>query len=397
MAAVFQKTRQILFPLLCVLLFSSLTDAEEASIFNEFTIDHSWLSDEYSYDDYIINGEPSPLVSGSLSNDYQQICGSYSLFFTPIIEDETIPIDLRRFYARPTTLYLDFSIQPENEATRIQQNLEQNYRAVTIEDQRARNARADLEVYFRKNTGLLLHVRSAKEEDTSRFSNSLGSRGNGETDEIQRYYGIGLSQYLFGDLHLSFLYTILDFEYVRMGKTWEEDSPGLVTKVGQGGDTEGKELSITGKYIVNKHIGIQAIYRYMNYDSHSNMMSYYNNFPTGETFFDDDARNHTLGTSVELYWGKNTSFQLGGSLTRYTMRRVYETDQIIDYDWDIWGIHSSLLYYLNRHLGVWLGYQFLKRNAGIETWHPKTENDPRTTFQLESDLQTIQLGFVGRF
>jgi hypothetical protein len=242
MAAVFQKIRQILFFLLCILLFSSLTDAEEASVFNELTIDHSWLSDEYSYDDYVVNGEPSPFVSGSFSNDYQQISGSYALFFIPIIEDETIPIALRRFYARPTTLYLDFSIQPDNEATRIQQNLEQNYRAVTIEERQARNASADFELYFRKNTGLLLHLRSAKEEGTSQFSNSLGTRGNGETDELQRYYGIGLLQYLFGDFRLSVLYTILDFERVNREKTWEEDKPRLVTRVEQDEDTEGSRL-----------------------------------------------------------------------------------------------------------------------------------------------------------
>ncbi len=394
----FQKVEQILLIVAAFLIFSQAVFAEEMSIQYEISSDLSWISDSSIYDDYVVNGEPLPAVSGSVDNDYQRISGSFSFFFTPIPENELLPIALQRFYTRSSTLHLSISGQPENEATRIYENLNMKYRAVTHEDRDSRSAGADIEWYLFNNSGLQLSVDSAKDEKTVATSSTLNSQSSGTSDEIRRYYGIGLSQYFFEHFRVNLLYRIFDFEYLSLEKSWEVDSPLLTAESRREADTEGKEITMSGLYILNNRFGFQGVYQYQRYDSHSNTASwYYENFPAGDSYFDDDATKHTVGASIEWYLGRSTTLHLGGSLGKFEVQRTYETDQVVDYVWDIWSIQAGIAYYINRHIGLEMHYDFSKRDGDVETWHPDTPDDPRTTFQADTDVQMIQVEIMARF
>lgn len=365
---------------------------------HEITTEIRWISDEYTYGDYIVNGESFPTVSGHIKSDYYHVTSSYSFFFTPIPEDELSPIALERFYSHPSNLRIYFSLQPEEETTHTFQNPENNFSSSTFTNKRSRSAGLDVEYYLRKDTGLLLYLSSTKNEEDVRTSDVLGNHGIGENDEIQRYYGFGLSQYVFEDLNIKLMYTTFDFEYITTEKTWGEDNPILSIESGREADTEGWKISFMTEYMLKKFWGISGIYEFWEQKSHSNLFSpYYNNLSDSDLFYDDDTTNHTLGTSVTLYFTQKTTCHIGGRLAWQKQERVYETDQIIEYDGDSMAIEAGIAHYINRHIAVQMGYEFTKRNGDVLIWHPETETDPRTEYQAQTDFHAFHIGITGRF
>ncbi len=395
MISVPRKVRQHVFGVLSVLtLFTRVLYAEEISIRHELTPAFSWSSYEHSYDTYVINRVDYPLISGRFESDFQQNSMQYSFFFTPISDELQIPIRLQQFYAHPTTLRVNFNLRPEYEASRIFQNQGQAYRVSTSYTLQSRRAGLELELYPWKNTGITLLLDSAKDEEQLSSSNTLGIRTSGNSDEIQRHYGLGLTQYFTANIRCHVGYTVLDGEYVSVGNSWEEGSPLLSTEIGVESEADGRELQLAGTYIVHNLFSVRGGYRHHNSDSHfDTMTSSYDNFSAGKSFYDDETTDHSLTAAVEWFFGKNTSLQLGGGFSRYELKRIYETDQNVLYAWDTWSVNTGFSHYVNRHLGFWLSYEFAARDGSVETWHPDAENDPRTTFQTRSDLHTLQAGF----
>lgn len=398
-----QKTHRIFSVSLGILVLiigisAAHCSAETEMIRHEIRTEIRWNSEDYIYDNYIINGEPEPGVSARLDREYLLVTSSYAFFFTPVTENEEIPITLRRFYDHPTTFRIYFSLQPEAESTYVHQNREINYRSSRFRDERSRSAGLDVEYYPWDNTGLLFQLRSTKNEEDVRTSNTLNNRGVGENNEIRRYYGFGISQYLFTHLNIKLMYTTFDFEYVGTEKTWAENSPLLFTEFGREADTDGQKILVSGQYILRKFLGIRGFYEFWDQNSHSNILSsFYDNFPGLDSYYDTDTTNQTLGASISLYFNNKTTFRIGGSIAWQENEVVYETDQIIEHDWNITTVETEISHYVNRHIGVRMGYEFAKRDGDVLIWHPETESDPRTEYFAESDFHAVYVGLTGRF
>ena len=377
---------------------SSSTWAEDHPIRHEITGGITWISDEWAYHDYIVNGEAFPAVSGNLDKDYTVMAGAYAFFFTPIPEDHTTPIALRRFYTHPTTVSLNFFYQPEKKLTYHYQNLGANYHSSTDRDASSRSAGVDVEYYLKPTTGLCFHLSAEKNEEAIQTSDTLDSRGTGDSDEIRRYYGVGVSQYMFDHLNLKLSYTILDFKSSSNEKTWTEDRPLLFTHYFKDTDTTGKKITLVGEYVFRKLLGIQGVYVFWDQKAHSKELSFYaDTFLNLDSYYNDTIANHTLGMSVSLYLWEKMTFRVGGSYTRQALDRTYQTDQVIEYDWKITTVEASLLRYLNRHIGVQIGYKFATQDGDVLIRHPASENDPRTTYTADADFHSVYIGVTGRF
>ncbi len=379
-------------------ILSAFSQAEAEISRHEIFTEIRWNSVEYDYDNYITNGEPAPGVSGHRDTEYLLVTSSYSFFFTPVTEEEEIPIPLRRFYAHPTTIRVHLSMQPEAENTYIHQNQGIHYRSSTVRDTRSRSAGLDVEYYPWNDTGILFSLSSKKNEEEVRTSNTLADRGAGENNEIRRYYGLGISQYLFSHLNLRLTYTTFNFEYAGIKKTWEENNPLLFRESGQEADTDGRKILLTGEYILRKFLGIQGFYEFWDQEGHSDVLSsYYDNFPGSEYFYDADTTNQTLGTSLSVYLRHTTMLRFAGSIARQENDLVYETDQIVEHDWDITTIETEISHYINRYIGLRAGYEFARREGDVVIRHPESENDPRTEYQVDSDVHEVYVGVTGRF
>ena len=375
------------------MFFTRPSYAEDVSIRHEFMPAYSWSSYEHSYGDYVVNDVAAPSISGHYESDSQDCSLSYAFFFTPIFNDPQIPVDLQQVYAHPTRLRLDFSVRPEYKALRIFQNLKNAYRASTSYTPQSRSAGLELEVYPWERTGIDLLLDSTKDEEELNLSNTLGLQGGGSSDEIQRHYGLGLSQYFAENIRIFASYAMLDSEYVSLETRWEEGSPLLTTEVGVETNTDGHELEIGGLYIFRDLFSVHGSYRYHKAESHSETTtSLYDNFPAGESFYDDTIRDRALSVSIGWYWRHATSFRFGAGFSRYELERNYETDQNVVYSWDTWSLHAGVSHYIHRRFGLWLSYEFATRDGDVETWHPEAEGDPRTTFQTNSELHTLQAG-----
>jgi len=359
-----------------------------------------WISDEYTSGDYIANGEPSP-ASGIYNKEYLRCTSSYSFFFTPLAEEQDTPVSLRRFYSHPTTLTVSFSYQPERETTGKFLNPERDYRVYTFNDEKARGAGLDIEYYIRRDTGLLFHLGSTRKEENGRTSKILSTQnfhGTGENDEIRRYYGLGISHYVFERLNIRLSYTAFDFEYVGSEKEWPEGSPLLFTDYFRDTDTTGKKILLESEYIVRKFLGIQGFYEFLDQKAHSRTLSlYYGNFIDLDSYYDDAISNHTVGTSLSFYVGEETTIRIGASYTAEKLVQTYEADQVIEYDGDIRTIEASILHYLNHHIGVQIAYGFATADRDVVIWHPESEGDPRTTHKVETNLHSVHIGVTGRF
>jgi hypothetical protein len=100
---------------------------------------------------------------------------------------------------------------------------------------------------------------------------------------------------------------------------------------------------------------------------------------------------------VRLYVGEKTSVRLGGSFAAQTLERDYETDQIVEYEWDITTLETGISYYLTRHIGMHLGYEYHTRTGDVLIWHPDTESDPRTEYEAHADAHAVTVSIIGRF
>jgi hypothetical protein len=370
--------------------------AEEDTTRHEITGGIKWLSDEYTYDHYITNGEFHPTKSEEGEKQYWLGTSSYSFFFSPVPDKQETPIALRRFYAHPTTVTINFSIQ---ESTYRHRDLTLNQFHETTKDEKSRSAGLDFEYYITRNTGLVFHLRSTEnEQDVRTVWTPLNSQAIGENDEIQRYYGLGISQFIFDSLNLSVSYTLLDFDYVGSERSWSEDNPLLFTDDFRDTETTGKRIVLEGEYVYRKFLGVRGSYEFCDQKAHSKTQSwYYENFPGIEISYDDDLERHTLGTLLSLYLGERTTFRIGGSYGKQQLEQVYKRDHITEYDGDILTVETNILHYLNRHIGLQIGYEFTTRDGDVLVWHPKSENDPRTTYEFEADLHAVYAGIVGRF
>jgi hypothetical protein len=374
--------------------------AKEDTIRHEVTGGIAWISDDYTYDNYVVNGVPSP-ASGNCDKKYLRGVISYSFLFAPVVEEHNTPISLRHFYTHPNTLTVNLSYQPEWETTESFSNPERNYRLSTAMDERSRSASLNIEYYIRRDTGLLFSLSSTKEEEqvrTSKIANPLHFRGTGENEEIRWYYGFGISQYPFDHLNIRLSYTAFEFEYIDSKKEWPEDSPLLFSDDFRDTNTTGKKIMVRGEYIVRKFLGIRGFYEFLDQKAHSKIWSlYYGNFPDLDTYYDDDISNHTVGLSLSLYLDEKTTIWTGGNYTVQELKQIYEKDQIIEYEGDIKVLEIGIVRHLNRHIGVQIEYEFAVRDQDVLIWHPESENDPRTTYETNTDLHTVYVGITGRF
>lgn len=373
-----------------------LVGAQE--IRHEITGEIRFLGNDYTHDRYVVNDEAFPTASGQFESDMWRMVTSYSFFFTPLDVSRTHHKALQRFYRHPTLLRVYVAVQPETETAYTFTHLAQNYRSQTLTDDRAREAGLEFEYYLWDDTGVILLVNSVKNEEMTSFSTSLDLRGRGTENEIRRYYGIGLSHYWRKHVNLKAVFTWFDFEYAAVETTWSTANTLLLTETGREADTEGCKLRLSGEYIWNNYIGVQAFYLYTHYDSHSNTLSsFYENFPGLTSYYDDEMTSHSVGLRASAYVGKRTTVQIGGSVGIETFDQVHKTNQVASYNWDIWTLNTSVEYSLNQHWSVQLGYEYAIRDADVEIGHPESESRSSTTSQIRSDTHTAFAAIIARF
>ncbi len=399
----FKRFDQVfLYIVVSVIISASCVCAEETSISYEITADLSWMSHDEQYHRYVINGADFPQITGRFQADSQRVHSSCSFFFTPVPEDESIPIVLRRFYAHPTALRFQLAVSPEHERTYIHKNPEKHFQSVTLEQQRSRSASADLQLYVSKDTALLFSGHSAKIEGETLSSNSLLMEARRERDEIQRSYSFGVSHYFLSYVQAAARYTLTGGEYANVTSRGDEPNPSSNHETTLDGDSEGKEIMLSGRYIRHNQIGIQGAYQYTHSTTTSTMVSWHEDVPpvyqnpVSRVSFDGDVRQHHVGGNLDFYWKPNVTFQLGGDFVGFRQETRYGTAQAVDEEWDRWTVRGGIMYYLHRHVGIWLQYAFSKQNGLVETWFPDSGTEQRTTYQTEADWQVVQIGVTGR-
>ncbi len=380
---------------LSVWLFEPLVAADDDAIRYEIAVETSIVSEEHTQDDYVVAGEASPGVRAQRERDYHDISGDFSFFFTPIPEDSSLPIALRRFFAHSSALRFSGTVEPEHTTTYTFLNPLLDYRTSSEDDERLRAAGVEGVFYLLNNSGLRLHASSAKDEQVSfETSPSVDNQSRSETNEIRRYYGVGLTQYLADNLAVTLDYTRHDHELRSLEKTWE-DNPLVFSEVGRDTDTKGHLLSFAGEYVWRKRAGFRFAYDYFSYKSDSDVRIIHLQNVAGEkSTFDDDGAQQTITPIVSLYVGEKFMAQFGGSMTWTTITRTYDKTNDVEYAWTWKQAQGGVSYYFTPHLGARVNYQYRVRDGEVSM---RNEGKTRSTFQVESDVQEIQVGVTGRF
>jgi hypothetical protein len=373
--------------------------AEDRAIRHEVTGGIRWISDEYTYDDYVVNGEAFPAIVGSFDQKFLILTSSYTFFFTPVIEEQDGPIALQRFYSHPGLFSVNFSYQPEKGTTYTYQDRASHYRSYRYRDERARSAGLNFEYYLWRNTGLSFQFSSIKNKQDVRTLNTLNDRGTGENNEIRRYYGVGVSHYFLKHSNIRLSYTGFDFDYLGTERTWTASKSSLFTAYFGDTATTGRKVTLMGEYIFRKILGIQGFHEIWDQKAHSKMTSSYYGVSSGLiSYYDDDATNYSFGTTLSVYIGKKTTFRVGGSYTLQKLERTYNTtDQVVEYDWNITTVEVGIFRYLNRYIGMQIGYEFARRDGDVLTWHPESETDLRTAYTAKAEFHALYVGLTGRF
>lgn len=393
--------RHLSLLLLCLSGLLALNFPVQAQgIQHEISTGFRFIQNEYTRDQYVVNTEAFPSVTGRFESESWWGDVSYTFFLEPLdsAQLDDSPIALQKFYRRPSTLHVYGAIQPETETSYIFENPIQSYRAQTLIDDHARKAGLELEYYFRHNTGLIVFLNSVKNEEVTHFSNSLNLRGQGEHNEIRRYYGIGLSHYWRKDVNVRIRYITFDAESVAIEHTWTTENSLLVNEAGQENDTEGHIFQVSGQYIWHKRMGIQGMYQYSNSDSYSTLLSsFYENFPGMHSSYDEEMTAHAVEFLVSAYVNERTTFRLGGSRSNLSFNQNYATDQIVRNDWELLTLNAAMEYFVSRHIGLQVGYEFSAGETEVEIKHLQSEPLSSTTSQISSETHTVFVSMLVRF
>lgn len=353
----------------------------------------SWSSYRYAHDDYVINETEAPSISAHDEYTRHRFSLAYSFFFTPISDTPDTPIRLEPFYARPASLRLELSVQPEYTASHVFQNTANAYRALSSSSPQQRRVALRLELQPWTSTGLTFMLDSAEREEDVTLANTFGLLGDGKSDEIRRQYGFGLSRYLSDHFRVSADIAALDREYAAVKTHWTAETPLSRTQVHDSTEADGRELRLLGIYIFHKRIRTRLGYRYRQTDGHSTTMtSHDDRAPLGASFYDDTLCEQMFTVSTTWFLKYTTSLQLGGSFARHTLERNYRPDQIMTYAWDAWSLSGRISHDIRRRFGLWLAYEFSRQDGEVENRHPQTEGNPRTIFHTYSNMHTVQTG-----
>lgn len=383
---------------LCEVLLADFQTTAQEEIRHEIVSETQFIRNDYTQDRYVVYGEAYPTVLGRFESDLWRVMTAYSFFFTPLDTSRAQSRALQHFYSHPTLLRVYMTVQPEAETNYTFTHGDQHYRSQTLTDDRSREAGLEFEYYVWKNTGVLALVYSAKNEGATSFSTNLNLRGRGKENEIRRNYGMGLLHYWRECVNLKIIYTKFDFEYAGVETTWSTTNPLFLTEAGREADTQGDKWQMSGEYIWNHRVGIQAVYLYARYDSHSNISSsFYENFQGLTSYYDEEMTSHTARLCISAYASKHLTMQVGGSLGVETFDQVYETDQVASYHRDISMLHMSVEYALNQHWSLQMGYQYVNRETDVELGHPESERRSSTTSQIRSDTHTAFASIIARF
>lgn len=361
----------------------------------EIAVETRMVSEEHVQDDYVVSGEASPGVHARRERDYHDLSGHFSFFFTPILDDPAMPIALRRFYARVSALHVSGIIEPEHSTDYAFVNPAINYRTSSEDDEQFRQAGVDGLFYLTDQTGLRLHALSAKDEQVSfETSPAVETQSRNDTNEIRRDYGVGVRHYLSDNLALTIDYAYHDGELRSLEKTWQ-DNPLIFSETRRITDTTGHAFSLSGEYVWQQRLGVQLAYEYFSYDSDSDVqIVHLENFGGENLTFGDDGTQQAITPIARLYLGERFMVQCGGGMTWTTLTRTYDNATDVEYTWNWWQAHGGVSYYFTRHLGVQANYQYRWRDGEVKM---RSDGKSRSIFQVESDVQEIQVGVTGRF
>ncbi|GAK50836.1 hypothetical protein U14_02077 [Candidatus Moduliflexus flocculans] len=361
----------------------------------EVAIETRIVSEEHTQKNYTVVGVASPGIQAKRERDYSDINGDFSFFFTPIVDDPLIPIALRRFYAHSSTLHFSGTIEPEHTTSYTFINPDIHYQTSSNDDEQLRQAGVDGVFYLFPNTGVRLRAASAKDEQVSfETSPSVDVQSRNEINEIRRNYGLGIIQYLSDNLALAVDYTYNDGELRSLEKSWQ-DNPLIFSEVARTTNTTGHLFSCKGEYVWQKHLGLQLTYEYLTYESNSDVqIVHLQNFAGENSTFGDDGAQHTIMPIVRLYLGEKFTAHGGGGITWTTITRTYDNATDIEYEWHWWQAHGGVSYYFTRHFGVQASYQYRARDGEVSM---RSDNATRSTFDVNSAIQGIQVGITGRF
>lgn len=373
----------------------ALADEDVDATRYEIAVETRMVSEEHTQDDYVVAGVAAPGVHARREREYHDLGGYFSFFFTPILDDPAVPIALRRFYARSSSVHFSGIIEPEHSTDYAFVNPAINYRTSSEDDEQFRQAGVDGVFYLANHTGLRLHAASAKDEQVSfETSPTVETQSRNDTNEIRRDYGIGVTHYLSDNLALTLDYAYHDGELRSLEKTWQ-DNPLVFSETGRITDTNGHAVSLGGEYVWQRRLGVQLAYEYFSYERDSDVqIVHLENFGGENLTFGDEGTQQTITPIARLYLGKRFMAQCGGSMTWTTLTRTYDNATDVEYTWNWWQAQGGVSYYFTRHLGVQANYQYRWRDGEVNM---RSEGKSRSTFQVESDVQEIQVGVTGRF
>lgn len=361
----------------------------------EVALTTRFASEEHTQNNYVVVGIEYPGIEARRERDYSDIIGDFSFFFTPIPDDPSIPLALRRFYARSSTLHFSGTIEPEHTTSYTFTNPDIHYQTSSEDDEQLRQAGVDGVFYLFQDTGLRLRSVSAKDEQVSfETSPSVEISSRNEINEIRRDYGVGVVQYLSDSFALTIDYTYNDDELRSLEKSWQ-DNPLIFSEVARTTDTAGHAFSFGGEYIWQKRLGLQLAYQYFSYESDSHVqVVHLQNFAGDGSSFGDDGVQQTITPILRLYLGEKFMAQCDGGITWTAITRAYDNTTDVEYDWHWWQAGGGASYYFTRSFGVQAGYQYRARDGEIKM---RSDGATRSTFDVDSEVQEMYLRITGRF
>lgn len=368
-------------------------NADVAAWRHDVSLGISRNSESSVYDQYRNNDELRTDKTENTETTAWGINGSYALFLKPLREKPDVPHALQRFYAHPSLIQASFDVQPDIAITNLHRDPAFSYQREISSDGNSRYGSLFGEWYALPSTALLLLFDAQKQHEHMTTSWTLGSeedQGTGEdTDQVQQY-GLGVSHYFSKALNLRVLYVLVDGESRREERTWAADHPILYTDSYLTSTTDGKRVVVSGEYIHAERWGLRGRYEFSDSDKETHFWSVYaDNFPGVDTSSVNDATGHRWQALFSWYADLNTTFRLGAGYALHHAQQTHETNQIDEYDWNRFSLEFGLCRYVNRHIGISVGYTFARQSGDVLIWYLHNANAPHTTYETTTDIHSL--------
>jgi len=322
-------------------------------------------------------------------------CVSYTYYLRPLISEKRVPLTLYKFYEHPSEINLSLKSEKSSINWYFEDYTSYNYWRREFQNQKLDSQKIDLTYYFLKNTGIELGFLYNKLNYFGKWEDDEGvwHGGKWNSDGNERYYTVGINQFISENLKISIFHTRLnrDWNYLLSERTIEV--PPKWANYTADRKSMGYSNRLDAYYLFKDKWGLELAFDFLqeNIKSDGSVNASWGGpkvHPDGT--YDEEKKGQRGKLGVDFFVSRNFTLSLGYSVEHLNLGREYLSGKEMRSCKDVQTWNFNSCYYLNENLGLDLNYIYSYPERDDKWVYPDGTNSERKS---KGSQYSLILGF----